>query len=173
MPGNSSLLHPTDIPSHIQKQLHLILCRLNIPYIQNPHLADTFFVCLLHLLIKQVRTRRRKPQVVVRTPPIRHMIVNAIPSGTSGLFGSREMGYISIVVVTPHQSHILRHLQSCLINIQHLLIRNQHLRHFCQILSFIFCQHTTLVCQNLRKRLLLFFQCLGSLHLAIVYTAHT
>ena len=83
------------------------------------------------------------------------------------------MADITIVIVTPHQSDILRHLQACVIYIQHLFIRDEHLGYFCDILTGVLCNHIPLSGQDICKHGLLLLRSVGTVHLSVVKAAHT
>ena len=110
MRGHSFRGNSFYIPGHIHKQLYLILGRLDISDVQYPHLLYASIVSQLHLLENQIRTHRTQPEMVVRTSPIRNMIIDSIPSFTCAFFGRRKMADIAIVIVTPHQCYIIGHL---------------------------------------------------------------
>ena len=171
MAGYSLLFHPVYVPCHVHEQLGLVFGRLDVAHVQNPHLADALVVCCLHLLVNKVRARSGKPQVVVRTPPIRDMVVNAVSARSGSFFFGREMGDVSVIVVTPHQGDVFGHLQPGFVHVQHLLVRYQHLRHF-RHFSLVFRQQLALVFDDLGQCFLLVFHGLGSQHAAIVHPAH-
>ena len=63
----------------------------------------------------------------MRTPPIRCMVIDAISPFTSSLFGCRKMTNIPIVVVTPHQCHLVGNFQAGIIDVKHLFIGDKDL----------------------------------------------
>ena len=137
MSGNTLFGYLVNIPSHIHEKFSLVFDRLDITHVQNPYFPYIMVVCLLHLLIEQMGTECTQPQVVMRTSPIRNMIVDTIYTFAGTLLCGRKMLDISVVVIAPHQGNIIGHFQSCVIYIEYLLIRNKHLRHFCHILIHI------------------------------------
>ena len=101
------------------------------------------------------------------------MIVNSITSFTCPLNGSGEMADITIVIITPHQCHIFGHLQSRMINIEYLFIRNKDLWHLSNLFIYILFKQPALICRyTVQDRFLLFYR-FGTLHLSIVHATHT
>ncbi len=164
--------HGVDIPRHIHEEFGLILGRLDIAHIEYPHLAHTAFVGLAHLLIEQVGAECAKPEIVVRTAPVRHVIVHAVASlaGLLGLGG--EVADEAVIVVAPHQSHILRHFKAGMIYIENLLIRYENLRHGGNILVYIAGNHIALVGYGLGKHVFLLLYGLSAFHGAVVHASH-
>lgn len=98
-----------------------------------------------HLLVYQGRMGSSQPKIIMRTPPIRYMIIYPVSSLTGTFFCCREMTDITIIVITPHQRHFIGHLQPGMVHIQHFLIRNKDLRHLGHILIYIFSQQIALI----------------------------
>ena len=76
----------------------------------------------------------------MRTAPITYVIVDAVTTLAGTLSSCREVAYHAIIVVAPYQADIIRHLQACMIHIEHLLVRHEQLRHLRHILIHIFSQ---------------------------------
>ncbi len=125
------------------------------------------------MLKNQVRAHRTQPKMIMRTSPVRYMIIDSIASRTCAFFSSREMADITIIIITPHQRHIIRHLQSGMINIEHFFIGNKNLRDFSYLFINVFLNQPALIRKHTIYHGLLFLHCLCSLHLAIVHTTHT
>ena len=53
------------------------------------------------------------------------MIIDAITTGTFPFSISREMSYITKIIIRPHKRNVIRYLQTCMIYIQDLFIWNK------------------------------------------------
>ena len=100
------------------------------------------------------------------------MIIDASPTLTFLLFGVGETRHMAIVVVTPHQRHVVGHLKTALKNLQHLFIRDKDLRNFLHLLIIILTDKFTLVIDDLLQALQLFLFGLHTLHRTVVDAAH-
>lgn len=80
MSSNSLLLHRFQVPCHIQEKFYLIFSRFNISDIQYPHFLYTPLICQRHLLVYQGRMDSPQPKIIMRTPPIRYMIIYPVSS---------------------------------------------------------------------------------------------
>ena len=173
MSNDSLPLHLFQVPCHIQKKFYLIFSRFNISDIQYPHFLYTPLICQRHLLVYQGRMDSPQPKIIMRTPPIRYMIIYPVSSLTGTFFCCREMTDITIIVITPHQRHFIGHLQPGMVHIQHFLIRNKDLRYLSHILIYIFSQQIALILQDLGQNSFLFFYGLSTIHRTVVYSTHT
>ncbi len=129
-----------DVPRHIHEKLYLVFRRFYVAHIQDPYPVYAVLISAVHLMKQQIGAERAKPQIVMRAPPVRDMIVNAVAPTTRAFRLGWKMPYISVIVVTPHQRHIIRHLQSGIIDVKNLLIRDKHLWHFRHIVIHILLQ---------------------------------
>ena len=117
-----------NIPSHIEEEFKVVARNLYVVHIRNPEFAHMVVVGFAHLVIDQTWLCGSQPEIVVRTPPVAEMIIDTTPT-LSLLFTSiGETRHVAIVIIAPHQGDIVWHLQSHLIELQHLLIRYEHLR---------------------------------------------
>ena len=128
MPFKSIGLHLMDIPSQIEKQLQIVGGHLYIVYIGYPLTTDTMAVGLLHLLEDKTRLRGGQPQIVVGASPIAQVIIYACSSAPSLLLVVAQSSEIPIVVVAPHQHHVVGNTQPILIDFQYFFVRNKNLR---------------------------------------------
>ena len=127
MVRHGSRRHGIDVPCHIQKELQIVACHLQVMHIDNPHLPDMVVVSLAHLVVYQTGLRRRQPQIVMRTSPVAQMVIDTCPALSLLLSSIGEASHIAVVVITPHQRHIVRDAQSLLIQLKHLLVGHKHL----------------------------------------------
>ena len=121
MSSNSLLLHRFQVPCHIQEKFYLIFSRFNISDIQYPHFLYTPLICQRHLLVYQGRMDSPQPKIIMRTPPIRYMIIYPVSSLTGTFFCCREMTDITIIVIAPHQRHFIGYLQPSMVHIKTLV----------------------------------------------------
>ena len=170
---HAHIVHLVDVPSHVHEKFYLILCRLDVAHIEDPDLLDALVIGELHLLVKQGWAERAEPKIVVRTPPIGNVVIDAIASLSSCLSLGGEMTDIAIVVVTPHQADVLWHLQARVVDVEHLLIWDEDLWHLSYILVNILFQKLTLVSNSARKHSLLFLHTFGSKHSTVMHATHT
>ena len=84
----------------------------------------------------------------MRTAPITHVIVDAVTTLAGTLSSCREVAHHAIIVVAPYEAYILRHLQACMIHIEHLLVRHEQLRYLRHILIHMLCQQLSLRLQD-------------------------
>ena len=132
-------------PCHVHKEFCLILARLDVAHVQYPYLPDAAVVGRRHLLVEQGGRECAQPQVVVRTAPIAHVIVDAVAALAPPFGLGREVTDVAIVVVAPHQAHIFGHLQTGIIHIKHLFIGDEDLWDFRHISVHIPAQQLPLV----------------------------
>ena len=111
--------------------------------------------------------------MIVRASPIGDMVINTVSSLADTLFSSREVTDIAVVIITPHQGHIIRNLQAGVINIKYFFIRYKNLRNLSHIFIHIFLYQATLISEYTVQHSFLLFYRLGTLHLAIMYATHT
>ena len=63
----------------------------------------------------------------MRAPPITQVVVNSTTATALLLASIREAGHVAIVIVAPHKGYVIGHLQTLLIQLQHLFVRHKHL----------------------------------------------
>ena len=129
--------HAVDVTRHVHKQLQLVASHLGVVDIGNPYLAHLMVVGLPHLVADQSRLGGGEPQVVVGPPPVTEVVVDTTATRPALLLGIGQTGDVAVVVVTPHERGRLRHPQAVLIDFEHLLIRQEDLRHLAHILRDI------------------------------------
>ena len=100
------------------------------------------------------------------------MIINASPTLTLLLLFIGETGHVAVVVVTPHQRHIIGHLQAALQDLQHLFIRNKNLRYLLHLFIIILTNQFTLVVDHLLQALQFLLLGLHALHRTVVDATH-
>ena len=101
-------VYSVDVPRHIQEELQVVGSHLGVVDVDNPQTAAVMVVGRLHLRVDESRLRRRQPQIVVGTAPVREVVVDASPTLPLLLLGIAETRHIAIIVVTPHQRHVIR-----------------------------------------------------------------
>ena len=108
----------------------------------------------------------------MRAAPITQMVINTPTALTHLLPGIRKARQIAIVVITPHQRHIVRHLQAPLIELQYLFIWHEHL-HLLGRIAYIGPKKFLLVVNDLLQALKLLLFRLIAFHRTVVDAAHT
>ena len=73
-----------DVPGHIEEKFKIVACHFRIVYIHYPQSAHVVVVSLAHLVVNQSGLCGGKPEIIVRTAPVRKVIVNSA-SATSFL----------------------------------------------------------------------------------------
>ena len=76
-----------NIPRHIEKQFQVVGSHLRVVDVGNPQTATVVVVGSTHLGVDQSWLRRRQPQVVMGTPPVAEVVVDASPTLPLLLFG--------------------------------------------------------------------------------------
>jgi len=88
------------------------------------------------------------------------------------LFGSvGQARHVAVVVVAPHQRDVVGHLQPHVVDVEHLFVRNEHLRLFGRVAE-IFADELLLVVDDELQSVELLLHCLHALHRAVVDAAH-
>ena len=160
-----------DVPSHVEEEFQVVGCHFRIVDIGNPKPSGIVVIRLTHLIVDKSGLCSREPEIIVRTPPIREMIIHSRTSAALLLAGIRETGDIPIVVIAPHQGDIVRHLEALLIQLQHLFIRHKHL-HLLFGCSDVLHYELLLVVDNLLQGLELLLFSGIALHRTVVNTTH-
>ena len=164
--------HAIDVPRHIHEERQVVGRHLRIVNIHYPYILAVVVVGGLHLRVYQARLRRSEPQVVVRTAPVAQVIVYTTAARTLLLGLVAHASHISVVVVAPHQRNIVRHNESRLIDVEYLLIRNEHLRHARNVFVVVFLYQTSLTVYGRLQAVELLLLRLAALHSAVVDAAH-
>ena len=141
-------------------------------HIDNPQLTAVMVVGSTHLVIDESWLGGGEPNIVMRTSPVREVIIDASPTLAFLLFFIREACHIAVVVVTPHQRDIIRYLQTNLQNLEHLLIRNKDLGHLLHLFMIILANQFTLVVNDLLQAFQLFLLRFHALHRTVVDATH-
>ena len=110
--------------------------------------------------------------MVVRTAPVREVIVDAASPTPLLLLGIGQTGEVAVVVVTPHQGHVAGNTQTALIDFEYFFIRNEHLRNGLHLIIIIAAQQLALVINHLLQSVQLLLLGLHTLHRAVVNAAH-
>ena len=164
------------MPGHVHPAFYEILGRLYIAHIQNPHLPDATTEGFRHLPAHEERRHGAYPQIVVGPTPVARVVVDAVTPAAVSLGRIGEMTDIAVVVVGPHECHIVGHMESLLVYIEHLLVGHKHLRHTPQ-LAFIEVerggQHASLVVDSHLQVAHLVVHSACAQHGTIVKSAHT
>ena len=160
-----------DIPRHVEEELQVVARHLHIVYVGYPELAHIVVVGLAHLVVDKSGLGGGQPEVVVRTSPVAQVVVHTCPTLSPLLAGIGVTRHIAIVVVTPHQGHIVGHPQPLLIELQHLLIGHEHL-HLLFGLADIPAQQLLLVVDHLLQAVKLLLLRLVALHRTVMDTPH-
>ena len=100
------------------------------------------------------------------------MVINPVAALPGTFLRRGEVPDITVIVITPHQGDILRHLKPCTVDLQHLFVGNEHLRHRRHVGIHVLPQQIPLVADDPLQHGLLFVHGLGSLHLPVVHATH-
>ena len=120
-------LHAVDVPCHIEEQFEVVASHLGVMHVYYPYLAHVMVVGSLHLIVYQTRLCGCQPKVVVWATPVAQVVIYTATANTLLFVFVREACHIAIVIVTPHQSNIVGHLQSALVYFKHLFVWHKHL----------------------------------------------
>ena len=126
----------------------------------------------LHLRIDKTGLRGGQPKVVVRTTPITQVIIDATTAKALLLFLVAKAGHIAVVVITPHEGHIVGHLQATFQNFQNFFIGYKDLWHLFYIFTIVFADEFALVVDDLLQTVELFFLGFNTFHRTIMDAAH-
>ena len=126
----------------------------------------------LHLRIDQAGLSGRQPQVVMGTPPVAQVVINTTAATAPLLFTVAQAGHIAVVVVAPHQCHVVGNAQAALHDLQNFLVGDKHLGNLRHVLVDILFQKLALVVYHLLQSIQFLFAGLHTLHRAVVDTTH-
>ena len=116
-----------DVPRHIKEEFKVVAGHLHIMDIGNPQFTDIAVVSLAHLVVDESRLGSGEPQIIVRTSPIAEVVIDGSPTLTLLFTDAGIACHIAVVVIAPHQRHVIGYPESHLIQFQHLLVRYEHL----------------------------------------------
>ena len=108
----------------------------------------------------------------MRFSKIRNVIIDAGSSLSFLFFFIIQPGYITIIIITPHNRYIFRYFKTVIIYIEHLLIGHESLRNPGNIGFQRLSKQSSLVSYHLRQYLCLFVQAPGTLHFTIMNSTH-
>ena len=165
-------IHAINVPRHIEEKLEIVTCYLHIMDIHNPEFPNVMVVGLAHLIIDQSWLGSSQPKIVVRTTPIGEMIVDTTSTNSFLFFCIRQPSYVAVIVIAPHQRHVIRHLQTLFVELQHLFIWHKHL-HLLLGGTDILTKQLLLVVDDLLQTLQFLLSGFIPLHRPVVNTPHT
>ena len=139
--------------------------------IDDPQFPHIVVIGRPHLIVDQSGLHRREPKEIVGTAPVAEVIIDATTPTPLLLLNIAQTRHVTIVIVAPHQRDVVGHFQTFLVDLQHLLIRNEDL-HLLRWVTDIFPQQVLLVVDDLLQGIELLLHGLHTLHRAIVDTAH-
>ena len=161
-----------DVPSHIQEEFQVVSSHLRIMHIDYPYFANVMVVCLLHFLVDQTRLHRGQPKMVVRSSPITQVVVDATTALAFLFLCIRQTSEIAVVVITPHQRHIIWHFQASIIDGEHFLVRYEDLCLLGRVADMLAYQ-LLLVVDDLLQTVKLLLHGLHAFHRTIMDASHT
>ena len=100
------------------------------------------------------------------------MIVNGIASGACLFCLRRHLADIAVIIIHPHQGNILGNFQTCVVTVEHLLIRNENLRNLGGVANTVG-QQLTLISDNLGQGSYTLGCTIVAVDTGIVYASHT
>ena len=117
---------------HVPRQSQEIVggefARLEIADIGDPHLPRAGIPGAAQFLADQRGRGGRQPQIRQRRAEIGEVVIDARSAGSLAFGGVGEVADIAEIVVGPQQRDVARHLQPAAIDVEHFLIRGEHLR---------------------------------------------
>ena len=111
--------------------------------------------------------------MIVRFTQIRRMIIYSRTSGTFLLFRTAQTFHISIIIIRPDNSHIIRKFQSLIVYIEHFFIRSKGLRNIFRTLADCIHQHLPLCHQSFLKHFLSIAHIIACIHCPIVQSTQS
>ena len=147
------------VPCHVEELLHFHLHRFYVTNIQEPIAIGSCIESLFQFLIHEHWRCARNPQIVMRSAKITQMVVHARCTAALSLIVIAHTLHVSIIVIRPHKGDVFRHFQTCIINVERLLVWHKYLRNGRSILAFAVMKNLSLVSKH-------FLQC-ASTHLGI------
>ena len=171
MVSDGTALDTIDVPRHVEEQFKVVACHLRVVDIGNPQFPDIVVIGRPHFVIDESGLHRREPQIIVGTAPVAEVIVDTTAPTAFLFLGITQARHVSIVIITPHQRDIVGHLQSFLIDLQHLFIRNEDL-HLLRRVTDIFAQQILLVVDDLLQGIELLLHGLHAFHGPVMDATH-
>ena len=115
-----------DVPCHVQEEFEVVGRHFRVVHIGYPQLAAVVVVGRFHLAVDEAGLRGGEPKIVVGAAPIAEVVVDSA-AATALLFPCiRQTGHVAVVVVAPHQRHMVGHLQALFIQLKHFLVGNEY-----------------------------------------------
>ena len=111
--------------------------------------------------------------MVVRLTQIRRVIINPRTSGTFLFFRATQTLHISIIIIRPDNSHIIRKFQSLIVYIEHFFIRSKGLRNIFRTLADCIHQHLPLCHQSFLKHFLSIAHIIACIHCPVVQSTQS
>ena len=167
-----TVANTTDVPGHVEEQLQLVGGHLRVVDIGNPQPAAVMVVGGAHLFINEAGLRGAEPEVVVRSTPVAQVVIHASAAFSLLLLGIGQSRQVAVIVVAPHQRHVVGHAQPALHNLQHLLIGDEDLRHLLYMLLIKLSYQLPLVVDDLLQCPELLLWARHPLHRAVVDAPH-
>jgi len=161
-----------DVPCHVEEERQVVSRHLRVVHIHDQQPAGIVVVGLAHLAVHQSRLRCRKPHVIVRAPPVAQVVIHASAAFALLLLGIAQARHVAVVVIAPHQHHVVGHAQPVLHYLEHLFIRDEHLGNLLHVFIDIFLQQLALVVDYRLQRFQLLFPRFYALHRTVVNAAH-
>ena len=161
-----------DVPGQVHAELQFLFRRLDVAHVDNPLVANALVVCLAQLITAERRRNAAEPKIGVGRTPIGEVVIDGISARTRLLCLIGHLAYVAVIVVHPHQRHIVRNLQSRVVAIEHLLVGNENLRDGGRVADAVG-KELTLVGDNLRQRSHPLGGAIISVDTCIVYASHT
>ena len=115
-------------PSHIHEERDGVLHRLQVADIENPHALNAEVVGQRQLLEHLLRLRDVEPLGIAGSAHVVYMVVDAPTALAAALGSCRHAAYVAPVVVADEYHHVVRHAESGVVVVLHLLIECPHLR---------------------------------------------
>ena len=161
-----------DVPSQLHAELKLRLGRLYVAYVDYPLGVHAVPVALCQLITNERRRYARQPEIGRRSAEIGQMIVYSVASAARLLGVGRQLAYVAMVVVHPQERHVVGHLQSGVVGVEHLLIRYEGLRNGRRVTDRVG-KELSLVGYYLRESAHLVGCCRVAVDALVVHTAHS
>ena len=118
------------IPCEFHGEGDLLLCRLDVSDVEDPDLAGTIGVCLGEFCGNEGRGERAEPYPAGRVSVVRQMVVYSSSAFPLHLFRVAEVAGVSMLVVRPQESDLVRNIQACMVCIKDFFVCAQYLWDF-------------------------------------------
>ena len=127
-----------EVVGHIHEHLSLYLHRFDVADVEQPVTVGSSAVGLQQLLVHQHGGGGGEPQIVVGHAAIAQVVVHAAAAASLLLGRIAHALHIAVVVVGPDERDVIRHKQSCIIDVECLLVRHEDLWQLRNLLLFMF-----------------------------------